>query len=272
MTQVNLDFQAEPSSLPGSDFLESLSLRGCCEWVTDEVIEHLSAGGKLSTINLFRCWRVTDKGILELVRRNGAYISSLELSGCSGITDKSLEAISKFCTNLKSIDLTRCNKITDIGINYLCESGKHTIETLLLYANSSLGTSSYCAIAQLEQLKRLDLCGHENLTSSDLICILGTSGDKVEYLNLSWCVSLTDLAVADFVENTRLGCIEYLSLFGIKNFTRRPMQVLVGYLQTRKRLKQLDVRGIPSISDLTENDCLELRRSLPGLEKWKLHH
>jgi F-box/leucine-rich repeat protein 2/20 len=262
-----LDFQVKPTSFGDTHSFEKISLRGCAEWVTDDVLEQLSTGCKIRSAALFRCWRLTDAGLISFLKRNGATLEFLELAGCTKITDSSLRAIGRFCPKLVHLDLTRCPLITDVGINSISAP---RLEALLLYANSQLSESSYEAIFECVSLRKLDLCGHANLDSQRLIAILNSSGSTLEYLNLSWCVGLTDDVIDFIIQAGSLRNIKYLSLFGIKNLTK--IDSLVEYLKAIPSLAQLDVRGITSAFPLTDGDCRELRRRIRGLTEWKLHH
>lgn len=270
MSELILDFQDKPDPLPSTSSLRHISLRGCCEWVTDEAFSELTTSGGIHTAELFRCWRLTDRGLSLFVKRNGSALRKLELSGCTHITDATLRAIGRFSTDLAELDLTRCLEISDVGINHIV--GLSHLEVLLLYADAQLSRSAYQAIGQLPVLRKLDLCGHENLDTESLMDILKGCGGSLEYLNLSWCVSLTDPVLDGIVAHARLKRIKYLSIFGIKNFTAEPMRRFIAYLQTLPDLIELDIRAIPSIAELSNDDCIQLRTMLPNLVEWKLHH
>jgi hypothetical protein len=262
-----LDFQDQPSEFRNLESIEVLSLRGCCEWVNDDVLEQVSISGRIHTAAFFRCWRLSDQGLASFLRRNGNTLLKLELSGCTRLTDTTLRSINRYCPNLREIDLTRCLGISDVGINYIVSD---KIEVLLLYADSQLTSSAYEAIAGCRNLKRLDLCGHSNLDTSHVIDILKACGDKIEYLNLTWCVALTDELIDFIVESNSLTNITYLSVFGIKNLTQ--IGSLVSYLSEVQSLTHVDIRGIPTGFSFSQDDCRELRAQIPHLIEWKLHH
>ncbi len=263
------DFASSPPDhIDSFHDVEELSLAGCPEWVTDDILIRLSKGGHLRQVQLFRCWRVTDRAIRQLVAINGSTLQIVGLAGCSGITDKSLKAIGRYCHQLTSIDLTRCPNITDLGINYL---EAKPLNTLLLYADSQIGSSAYtCISTSMHFLVTLDLCGHANLRSNALVDILRACR-HIEVLNLSWCVGLDDKFLGPIAEDGLLGNLKTLSLFGIKNLSLQPLKDLLEYFKSIPSLTQLDVRAIPSAACLTEDDCRDLRETLPQLVSWKLH-
>ena len=134
-----LDFQRKPTEFKDLTSIENLSLRGCCEWVTDDVLDELSVSGHVRNAAFFRCWRLTDRGLSCFLSRNGKNLQRLELSGCTQLTDATLHSISRFSPGLVELDLTRCLGITDVGINFI---SSRTLESLLLYADSQLTSSS----------------------------------------------------------------------------------------------------------------------------------
>ena len=271
--QVILDFSKErPSSFPDMDHVKYLSLNGCSEWVADDVIESLSVGGNLESVSLFRCWRITDRAVYNLMKNNGSKIKHLVLAGCTSVSDKSLSYIARFSTaGIESLDITRCPRVSDIGINYLSASTilAQSIKSFRLYADSQLSSSGHCAISDFSNLEELDLCGHENLSDKSLLNIL-TKCPKIRSLNLSWCSSLTDSVTACIIQNGLLHQIQSLSLFGNKAISN--VSILVEYLAHKEPpIRELDIRGIPEVAFLTSHDCEGLRKCLPTIENWKLH-
>ena len=262
-----LDFQRKPTEFKDLTSIENLSLRGCCEWVTDDVLDELSVSGHVRNAAFFRCWRLTDRGLSCFLSRNGKNLQRLELSGCTQLTDATLHSISRFSPGLVELDLTRCLGITDVGINFI---SSRTLESLLLYADSQLTSSAYKAIACCEGLRTLDLCGHCNLDTLHMIRILEACGDKLEYLNLSWCTELTDEFIDYIISRNKLHRIKYLSLFGLKNMSK--VDALVRYFENVPSLTEFDIRGIPCAFIHSQNDCAQLREQLPRLTEWKLHH
>lgn len=270
---MNLDFTSRaPEQYGDVSQLESLSLNGCSEWVTDAVLQGFSIGGKLQSVSLFRCWRITDRSVYVVAKNCGRNLRSINLSGCSNISDKALSYLSRFCLHgIVSIDITRCPRITDLGVNYLCHSEMicKTLKSLRLYADSDLGISAYSAISALTNLEELDLCGHSNLDDDSLICILEKC-PKLRVLNLSWCVSLRQATIGRIVARELLGCVESISLFGNKAMSN--VNDLVEYFARRcSKVRELDVRGIPAIENLAKEDCRGLRQRLPQLVNWRLH-
>ena len=260
------DFRPNPPEFGDTARLESISLNGCCEWATDDILTNISTGGHIRSAQLFRCLHLTHRGIFNLVKKNP--VEQLMLAGCTGISDKAMRFIGKYCTNLIELDITRCPFVTDIGINYLVDVCGNTLTSINLYANSHLSTSAYQALCFMTNLKRIDLCGHSNLRSKDLIAIL-SSCEGLEYLNLSWCVNLDDEFIEYVIRENRLRNVRFLSVFGIRELGQ--VHELVKYLSENTHITELDIRGIPNVADLADDDCRLLREKIPSLTSWKLH-
>ncbi|MCO5567312.1 hypothetical protein L7F22_021002 [Adiantum nelumboides] len=101
--------------------------------------------------------RITDAGVMAILE-NCEGLISLNLSGCKRVTDKSLEMMSARSTCLTELNLTRCLSLTDDGLSHFLENCRG-IQVLYLYAVSSFTDKSYEKLANLKNLRVLDLCG-----------------------------------------------------------------------------------------------------------------
>jgi hypothetical protein len=70
--------------------------------------------------------RLNDNALVNLLAKFGDMIEYLYLNDCIHITDASLEAIAKYCTNLHTLDLTNCHLVSDIGLQFLADSPVRT--------------------------------------------------------------------------------------------------------------------------------------------------
>jgi len=114
----------------------------------------------------------------------------------------------------------------------------------------------------LSNLTFLDLCGAQNLSDNGLVCISRCRG--LTYLNLTWCVRVTDTGVVAIVQ----GCqsLELLSLFGIVGVTDACLEALSK--SCSHSLTTLDVNGCIGIKRRSRDDLLKL---FPKLSCFKVH-
>lgn len=97
--------------------LKSLKLAGSC--ITDKGIQTIvQVLPTLSMLDLTQCYPITDAGVELLTQING--LSTLQLSGCTGISAQSLKHLGK-CKNLRYLDM-RHTKITKTAISKFAAS------------------------------------------------------------------------------------------------------------------------------------------------------
>lgn len=201
--------------------------------------------------------------LCHLIRANRG-IRYLSLSGVKATTDRVVMAA---CAQpgramLETLDLTRCPRISDASLMAIGESYGDSLKTLRLYATAQLTDDGYSALKNLKCLEVLDLCGHVNLSSRVAREILQQM-PNLKRLNLTWCKQIDDSVLETIGKcNTRL---RWLSVFGAKNLTKRSLDAV-----SRLRLTHCDIRGIPSLSEYTREDCKGLRELFPRLREWIL--
>ncbi|MBA0692931.1 hypothetical protein Goari_010452, partial [Gossypium aridum] len=252
--------------------LESLNLNGC-QKISDKGIEAItSCCLKLKVFSIYWNVRATDEGVKHLVK-NCKYIVDLNFSGCKSdwrfrcsgyqengekaystggcskdtmaydfmdhirhLSDKSLQLVSDNYPELESLNLTRCVKMTDSGLQQVFVKCSF-LQSLNLYALSSFTDEAYKKISVLSHLKFLDLCGAQNLSDDGLSCIAKCK--KLVSLNLTWCVRVTDVGVIAIAESCT--SLEFLSLFGIVGVTDKCLEALC--MSCANTMTTLDVNG-----------------------------
>ncbi|XP_056171658.1 F-box protein At3g58530 isoform X2 [Syzygium oleosum] len=263
-------------------------------WLVLDLREMTGAGNRLldalslpryrqvKRINLEFAQDIEDKHLESLKNKYSESLKSLEtlnLNGCQKISDKGIAAVTSCCPNLKVLSIYWNVRVTDIGIKHLVESCRHlvdlnlsgckqilskcsSLQSLNLYALSSLTDNAYNNISSLSHLNYLDLCGAQNLSDDALSCIAKCR--KLAALNLTWCVRITDKGVKTVAE----GCVslEFLSLFGIVGVTDKCLEALS--TTCSHTLATLDVNGCVGIKRRSREDLLEL---FPHLNCFKVH-
>jgi hypothetical protein len=134
-----------------------------------------------------------DAEVLALVRFSR--LTQVSLAGCTGITDKALQGLSKL-TSLEELDLTLCNQITDRGIFYL--SLLPALRSLNLITDAGV-TSLAC----LPKLKKLDLPEFARITDR-AIAKLAENAASLEELRLANLAELTDEGLTSLAKCKKL--------------------------------------------------------------------
>ncbi|CAN6243957.1 unnamed protein product [Urochloa humidicola] len=240
--------------------LEFLNLNAC-QKISDKGIEAItSLCPNLQGLSIYWIVGLTDSSI-EHITKNCRQIVDLNLSGCKNISDKGMSLIANSYQGLKKLNITRCIKLTDDGLKEVLQRCS-LLESLNLYALSSFTGKVYKDIGLLSNLTFLDLCGAQNLTDDGLACISRCRG--LTYLNLTWCVCVTDAGVIAIAQGCR--SLELLSLFGIVGVTDACLEALSK--SCSNSLTTLDVNGCVSIKRRSRDDLLEL---FPLLSCFKVH-
>ncbi|CAN6905190.1 unnamed protein product [Brassica oleracea] len=240
--------------------LECLNLNGC-QKISDSGIEAItSICPKLKVISIYWNVRVTDDCIRHLVK-NCRNIIDLNLSGCKSITDKGMQLVAESYQDLESLNITRCVKITDDGLLHVLHKCS-SLQTLNLYALSGFTDEAYKKISLLAELRFLDLCGAQNLSDEGLGHI--AKCNKLESLNLTWCVRITDAGVITIANSCT--SLEFLSLFGIVGVTDRCLEALSHTCSAT--LTTLDVNGCIGIKRRSREELLQM---FPRLICFKVH-
>ncbi|KAK1321444.1 hypothetical protein QJS10_CPA03g01913 [Acorus calamus] len=117
-------------------FINHLALVGLSS-VTDRgvssILNAVNAKKKtLVSLDLGGCSRITDRTVVAASKIFGERLRSLSFDGCLGLTDRSLEAIRESCHGLEEVDLSGCVGVTDEGVLSLASAKHQTIKVLSL--------------------------------------------------------------------------------------------------------------------------------------------
>jgi F-box/leucine-rich repeat protein 2/20 len=177
------------------------------------------------------------------------------------LTDKSMQLVAESYPDLESLNITRCVKITDDGLLQVLQKC-FSLQTLNLYALSGFTDKAYMKISLLADLRFLDICGAQNISDEGIGHI--AKCNKLESLNLTWCVRITDAGVNTIANSCT--SLEFLSLFGIVGVTDRCLETLSQTCSTT--LTTLDVNGCTGIKRRSREELLQM---FPRLTCFKVH-
>ena len=97
--------------------IEHLNLSGCTG-VDDEVLDFVVANSKrITTLILSRCSRLTDRSICSIALH--LWPTVLDLSFCPKLSDKGVEVIACECLGLEELNFTRCSRLTDESLLHI---------------------------------------------------------------------------------------------------------------------------------------------------------
>ena len=112
---------------------------------------------------------------------------------------------------------------------------------------------AFAQASNYTKLQFLDLCGCKELLD-DTVIQLSKSFPELRYLNLTWCVSLTDRAITDGV-GKHLQNLDLLSVYGLVKITDKSIEALLtGNL--KYSLRTLDVNGCKLMTMCTDHESI----------------
>ncbi|XP_060050603.1 protein AMN1 homolog isoform X1 [Erinaceus europaeus] len=157
---------------------QTLNIEGCD--VSDMALQHVCNCRKLRTLNLssFEKKRnsITSEGI-KAVASSCSYLQEVSLKRCSGLTDEGVLAFAHNCRWLRIIKLSGCSGITDRSLHAI---GEH------------------CLLLQCIDFSFTQACPLPSAQVSDrgvAALVSGPCAEKLEEINMGYCVNLTDKAV-----------------------------------------------------------------------------
>ncbi|KAF9956139.1 SCF ubiquitin ligase complex subunit [Mortierella alpina] len=172
------------------DQLRVLNLTSCV-LITDETLARIiPAAPRLRNLTLTKCDRITDAGA-SIIKVLGKHLHYLHLGHCSRLTDKAITTLAQHCTRIRYLDLACCSKLTDAAV---------------------------FAMAQLPKLRRIGLVKCSNITDHGIYAMLVSQvvPQTLERVHLSYCVHLSDTAVAALVQ--QCSKLTHLSVTGVPAF------------------------------------------------------
>ena len=226
----------------------------------------------MKTIELYWNCRVSDFGVKRLAA-GCPKLKVVNLSGCKLLTDRSIIVLAQTCQDIEILNLTRITLITDDSLKAIV-TNLEQLRELYLYANSQLSDQAFSYLADSElsivnKLEILDLCGMQRLSDESLIGIC-RNNPNLTYLNLSWCLALTDKGIVEGICTSLVKGLNLLSLFGNSNVTEITLTTLVETEIHRHNLETLDLNGCKLISsELREEEILS--KQFPNCKEFVYH-
>ena len=160
-----------------SRWLLEIDLEYCCHVTSAAVANLITRCRELRELRLNMCPQIGDDCFVGLARDTYINMRSLDLTGCSRITDDSVYHIVTAAPKIRTLVLAKCPNITDRGAVQIARLGKH--------------------------LHFLHL-GHCNQLTNRCVAFLAKYCNRLRYIDLACCTQLTDEAVIELNSLLRL--------------------------------------------------------------------
>lgn len=131
-------------------------------------------------------------------------LRELRLNMCSQISDECFSTLSKDTyMNLRSLDLTGCSRITDDSVYHVVTAAPK-LRTLVLAKCPNITDRGAVQVARLGKHIHFLHLGHCNQLTDRCIGFLAKYCNRLRYIDLACCTQLTDYAVGELNSLPRL--------------------------------------------------------------------
>lgn len=174
-------------SFEGQEHVTSANLQTLCK--------NTPSLKKLRRLSLARVHGVSDAAVKAIPRTEcAATLQSVDLSWCSGATDKSVVEFSR-CPGLRELRLSHCRNVTRRSVRILAVRCPR-LEVLDMNCISGVRDSLLEVIGQnCPYLRVLNIANARYITDEGITSI-ANGCPRLEVLDLSWCSRITDWSVS----------------------------------------------------------------------------
>ncbi|XP_030222446.1 dynein regulatory complex subunit 6 [Gadus morhua] len=233
--------------------------------LSDAAFKAIAEVSKLKAFSTEGNGRITDSSWKALCHSSPG-LRRLHAAECPRMTDACLKSVATL-KNLNYLDISHCNKVSDVGVRFLTEgSAAAKLRELNLSHCSRIRDISVMRIAQkMLKLFHLNLSHCSSLTNSSLECLTGSrlcsldlsgcslqdqglgalEGVCLRRLVLSQCVHITDVGVEKLLKRLRdLGHLDVSHCVGLSD---NAIKALSFYCRA---LVSLRMAGCPKMTDV----------------------
>ena len=236
--------------------------------------EGVNSFSNLEILNLAYCQKLTNEGLVEILRISENKLRVLDLSN-TRITGSGLGVNS--LPNLETLNLAYCRKLTSEGLIEILRISGNNLRVLNLSRTRIVGIGLEKGVNSLPNLERLNLSCCDKLTDGGVVEILKISGSKLRYLDVSVSnitgiglekrlISLPNLetlnlSCCDKLTNNRLAKVLRISGSKLRlvNLSRTRITG-IGFEEGVKSLSNLETLDLSYCDELIDRGLVEIIR------------
>ena len=208
----------------------------------------------LENLNMRNCFKLTNKGLLQLLQLCGSTLRSLDISGAF-ITGENLSKYKGTLPCLENLNMIFCKQLTDRGLLQILQLCKSTLRLSIGFTNiTGENLSEYKGT--LPCLENLNMKYCEQLTDKGLLQILQLCKSTLRSLNIH-CTNVTGENLSEY--KGTLPFLENLDIYSNQLTNKGLLQILQLCGST---LRSLDI----SNTNITGENLSEYKGTLPCLE------
>ena len=207
----------------------------------------------------FSGFTLTNDGLLA-VASVCPNLQTLNLSGCSNITDAILLEVARRCSNLQSLDLRHCSNITDAGLAVLSLCLKLDFLDFCKKHARIAGDQCILALCGREDFQRLvefDFFRWYSITDASLFEVARVC-PNLQSLNLAFCDRITDAALSEVAREC--SNLQSLNLKSCRNITDASL------LEVARVCPNLQSLNLAFCDRITDAALLEVARGCSNLQ------
>ena len=215
----------------------------------------------LENLNMKKCYKLTNKGLLQILQLCGSTLRSLNLLE-TNITGRNLSEYKGTLACLENLNMIFCRKLTDKGllqVLQLCGSTLRSLDITGVFINGE-NLSEYKGT--LPCLENLNMSYCYQLANKGLLQILQLCGSTLRSLDISG-THVTGENLSKY-KGTR-SCLENLNMRFCKEVTDRGLLQMLQFCGST--LRSLDI----SEANITGENLSEYKGTLPCLENLNMN-
>ncbi|XP_053742793.1 dynein regulatory complex subunit 6 [Synchiropus splendidus] len=161
-----------------------------CPRMTDASLKSVAALKNLQYLDVSYCHNLSDQGISHLADGSSASkLKELNVSHCGVITDEGVRRIAQRLVELRRLNLSYCDRLSDAALAGLSGSSLHSLDV----SGCNIHDQGLAALEKIP-IKTLILADCINITD-DGIEVLCQHVRHLEHVDVSHCTSLSDTSV-----------------------------------------------------------------------------
>eukprot|EP00061_Rhincodon_typus_P016726 g45089.t1 len=177
--------------LKDNTVLHHLMVGSCSDWLTDsELLPVIGQNHHLEKVDITGCRGLSRRSLVAL-SLSCPNLQHLSLRQCDWVDPLSLRSLADRCCQLLSVDLTACKQLNDEAVCYLVRKCRK-IRSLSLAVNANLSDISVQEVAkQCSELEHLDLTGCLRLRN-ECMRTVAEYCTKLHSLKVNHCHNITE--------------------------------------------------------------------------------
>lgn len=163
---------------------------------------HEGSGGSSSSSSSTHGHHHRPRPLSDLIPKHGPLIHRLDLNRArEWLTDGSLIALSQQCTQLRSLNVSRCTRLTDRSILALANHCGDTLTSINFSECPGVSESAWLSLAsKVPHLKAASWIGCTDSITNPVISALASTAHHLASLRIGLCVKVSDVGIIALAE------------------------------------------------------------------------